>query len=247
MNVLKQSAVVGEPGDFRPLVLDQANRLYLCRYWKYEQQVAKLLKQLAASDLQDFDATALREGLSRLFPPQEPDELDWQRLAAVTAVLRRFSLITGGPGTGKTSTVLRILALLLSQPGHERLRIALAAPTGKAAARLKEAVKQSKETLAIAPEVLARIPEEAFTLHRLLGFIPASGAFRHNRANPLPFEMIVVDEASMVDLPLMAKLLDAVSPEARLLLLGDRDQLASVEPGSGFWRHLQCGRSGRLV
>ena len=234
VTLLKQSAVVGTPGDFRPLVLDHANRLYLCRYWKYEQQVAKLLKQLAASDLQDFDATALREGLSSLFPPQEPDELDWQRLAAVTAVLRRFSVITGGPGTGKTSTVLRILALLLSQPGHERLRIALAAPTGKAAARLKEAVKQSKETLAIAPEVLVRIPEEAFTLHRLLGFIPASGAFRHNGANPLPFEMIVVDEASMVDLPLMAKLLDAVSPEARLLLLGDRDQLASVEPGAVF-------------
>ena len=234
VSLLKQSAVVGTPGDFRPLVLDHANRLYLCRYWKYEQQVAKLLRQLAASDVQDFDATTLRKGLSSLFPPQEPDELDWQRLAAVTAVLRRFSLITGGPGTGKTSTVLRMLALLLSQPGHERLRIALAAPTGKAAARLKEAVKQSKETLAIAPEVLMRIPEEAFTLHRLLGFIPASGAFRYNGANPLPFEMIVVDEASMVDLPLMAKLLDAVSPEARLLLLGDRDQLASVEPGAVF-------------
>jgi len=124
--------------------------------------------------------------------------------------------------------------LLLSQPGQEQLRIGLAAPTGKAAARLKEALKQSKETLAVSPEVLTRIPEEAFTLHRLLGFIPASGAFRHNRANPLPFEMIVVDEASMVDLPLMAKLLDAVSPEARLLLLGDRDQLASVEPGAVF-------------
>jgi exodeoxyribonuclease V alpha subunit len=234
MNALTRSTVVGGPGDFRPLVLDQANRLYLCRYWKYEQQVAKLLKALAASDMLAFDATALSKGLSGLFPPQYPDELDWQRLAAVTAVLRKFSLITGGPGTGKTSTVLRILALLLSQPGHEQLRIGLAAPTGKAAARLKEALKQSKETLAVSPEVLARIPEEAFTLHRLLGFIPASGAFRHNRANPLPFEMIVVDEASMVDLPLMAKLLDAVSPEARLLLLGDRDQLASVEPGAVF-------------
>jgi exodeoxyribonuclease V alpha subunit len=234
MNVLTRSVVVGGPGDFRPLVLDQANRLYLCRYWKYEQQVAKLLKQLAASDLRAFDATALREGLSRLFPPRDPDELDWQRLAAVTAVLRRFSLITGGPGTGKTSTVLRILALLLSQPGHERLRIALAAPTGKAAARLKEAVKHSKDTLEVSPEVLARIPEEAFTLHRLLGFVPGSRVFRHNRKNPLPFEMIVVDEASMVDLPLMAKLLDAVPPGARLLLLGDREQLASVEPGAVF-------------
>ena len=234
MSVLKQFGVVGEPGDFRPLVLDESNRLYLYRYWKYEQQVAELLKGLAASDLRDFDLAAVREGLSRLFPPQSPGELDWQRQAAVTAILRRVSLVTGGPGTGKTSTVLKILALLLSQPGHERRRIALAAPTGKAAARLKEAVKESKNTLKVGPEILARIPEEAFTLHRLLGFVPGSSVFRHNHGNPLPFEMIVVDEASMVDLPLMAKLLDAVPPEARLLLLGDRDQLASVEPGAVF-------------
>jgi exodeoxyribonuclease V alpha subunit len=234
VNALKQSTVVGEPGDFRPLVLDHADRLYLYRYWRYEQHVAELLKIFAASDLRDFDAAILRDGLSRLFSPQGSDGFDWQRLAAVTAILRRFSLVTGGPGTGKTSTVLRILALLLAQPGHERLRIALAAPTGKAAARLKEAVKQSKDTLEVSPEVLARIPEEAFTLHRLLGFMPGSRRFRHDQANPLPFEMIVVDEASMVDLPLMAKLLDAVPPDARLLLLGDRDQLASVEPGAVF-------------
>ena len=149
-------------------------------------------------------------------------------------ILRRFSLVTGGPGTGKTSTVLRILALLLAQPGLEGMRIALAAPTGKAAARLKEAVQQSKETLDVTAEVLARIPEEASTLHRLMGFMPGSRTFRHNRGNPLPFEMIVVDEASMVDLPLMAKLLDALPGDARLLLLGDRDQLASVEPGAVF-------------
>jgi len=234
ISVLKQFGVVGEPGDCRPLVLDEANRLYLYRYWKYEQQVAGFLKELVASELRDFDPTAVTEGLSRLFRPQYPGELDWQKLAAVTAILRRVSLVTGGPGTGKTSTVLKILALLLSQPGHERRRIALAAPTGKAAARLKEAVKESKNTLRVGPEILARIPEEAFTLHRLLGFVPGSRVFRHNRKNPLPFEMIVVDEASMVDLPLMAKLLDAVPPGARLLLLGDRDQLASVEPGAVF-------------
>jgi exodeoxyribonuclease V alpha subunit len=234
VNALRESSVAGEPGDFRPLVLDQAGRLYLYRYWKYEQRAAQLLKRFAASDLCDVNAALLTHGLSRLFPPQETDDIDWQRLAALTAVLRRFSLVTGGPGTGKTSTVLRILALLLAQPGHERLRIALAAPTGKAAARLKEAVKQSKEMLEASADVLARIPEEAFTLHRLLGFMPGSRVFRHNRTNPLPFEMIVVDEASMVDLPLMAKLLEAVPPEARLLLLGDRDQLASVEPGAVF-------------
>ena len=234
VSVLKQSKVVGEPGDFRPLVLDQASRLYLYRYWKYERQVADALRELANSDLFDFDPTLVEKGLSTLFPPQGGEGLDWQRLAALTMILRRFSLVTGGPGTGKTSTVLRILALLLAQPGLEGMRIALAAPTGKAAARLKEAVQQSKETLDVTAEVLARIPEEASTLHRLMGFMPGSRTFRHNRGNPLPFEMIVVDEASMVDLPLMAKLLDALPGDARLLLLGDRDQLASVEPGAVF-------------
>jgi exodeoxyribonuclease V alpha subunit len=234
VNVLKQSTVVGEPGDFRPLVLDYEARLYLYRYWKYEQRVADLLKMLAASDLDEVDAVVLKAGLSSLFPSKGAEELDWQRVAAITAVLRRFSLVTGGPGTGKTSTVLRILGLLLAQPGHKRLRIALAAPTGKAAARLKEAVRQSKDTLEVSPDLAARIPEEAFTLHRLLGFMPGSRLFRYNRENPLPFEMIVVDEASMVDLPLMAKLLEAVPLGARLLLLGDRDQLASVEPGAVF-------------
>ena len=234
LKALKQSTVVGEPGEFRPLVLDQTNRLYLYRYWNYEQRVAELLAAFASTDLLDCDADLLEGGLSRLFPPGSSEELDWQRLAAVTAVLRRFSLITGGPGTGKTSTVLRILALLLAQSGPRRLRIALSAPTGKAAARLKEAVKQSKATLELSAEALVRIPEDAFTLHRLLGFMPGSNLFRHNRTNPLPFEMIVVDEASMVDLPLMAKLLDAISPDTRLLFLGDRDQLASVEPGAVF-------------
>ena len=234
LKALKQSTIVGEPGEFRPLVLDYSNRLYLYRYWKYEQRVAEFLAAFASTDLLDCDADLLEEGLSRLFPPGASEELDWQRLAAVTAMLRRFSLITGGPGTGKTSTVLRILALLVAQSGPKRLRIALSAPTGKAAARLKEAVKQSKATLDLGAEGLARIPEDAFTLHRLLGFMPGSNAFRHNRTNPLPFEMIVVDEASMVDLSLMAKLLDAISPDARLLFLGDRDQLASVEPGAVF-------------
>ena len=234
VSVLKESKVVGAPGEYRPLVLDPAGRLYLYRYWQYERRLAELLKRFAAADLCSFDPVVLNKSLPSLFPQQESGEPDCQRLAAVTAILRKLSLVTGGPGTGKTSTVLRILALLIEQPRHQRTRIALAAPTGKAAARLKEVVKQSKDTLLVNQEVLARIPEQAFTLHRLLGYQPGSRRFRHDSTNPLPFEMIVVDEASMVDLPLMAGLVDAVSPDARLLLLGDRDQLASVEPGAVF-------------
>jgi len=234
VNELRRSATVGEPGDHRPLVLDRAGRLYLYRYWHYEQRIASALKKLASAALLDVDIATLRQGLSKWFPQEVSDEPNWQSWAAVTAALRSFSVVTGGPGTGKTSTVLRILALLLAQRGHERMRIALTAPTGKAAARLREAIRQSKGSLEAGSDVLARIPEEASTLHRLLGLKPSSRRFRFGRANPLPFEIVVVDEASMVDLPLMAKLLDALSPGTRLLLLGDRDQLASVEPGAAF-------------
>ncbi|MCI0418763.1 MAG: exodeoxyribonuclease V subunit alpha, partial [Acidobacteria bacterium] len=234
VRALKQSCVVGAPGDFRPLILDQAGRLYLHRYWQYEKQLADFLKARAGLDLANVDVALLKAGLARLFPLQSGGEPNLQRQAAVTAVLRNFSVITGGPGTGKTSTVVRILALLLEQPAEGRSRIALAAPTGKAAARLKEAVKQAKAALNAPPEVLDRIPEEAFTLHRLLGALSNSTRFRHNRDNLLSYDVIVVDEASMIDLPLMAKLVDAIPSEAHLLLLGDRDQLASVEPGSVF-------------
>ena len=145
---------------------------------------------------------------------------DLQEVAAKKAVTSDFTVITGGPGTGKTWTVMRILALLLEQPGGEKLRIALAAPTGKAAARLTESVRAVSETFA------------ATTIHRLLGYLPGSPYFRHDAENPLSFDVVIVDEASMVDLALMAKLVAAVPPEARLILLGDRDQLASVEAGS---------------
>ena len=220
-SVLRASKVVGAPGEFAPLVLD-SGRLYLRRYWDYEQQLARALRERAAAKPPQIDKRRLDARLKKLFPAPKKGETDWQQVAALNAVARNFSVITGGPGTGKTRTVLAILALLLKQPGGENLRIALAAPTGKAAARLTESLRAAPEEL----------PQEAATIHRLLGNIPDSPYFRHSAARPLPADVVIIDEASMVDLALMAKLVDAVPLTSRLILLGDRDQLASVEAGN---------------
>jgi exodeoxyribonuclease V alpha subunit len=156
-----------------------------------------------------------------------------QRLAAQTAIKQNLTVITGGPGTGKTRTVVVLLALLVEQfAASGRLpRIALAAPTGKAGARLKEAIRTTAEELKLPEAIRTALPDEATTLHRLLGTLPDSPYFRHDASRPLPVDVVIVDEASMVDLALMAKLFDAVPPAARLILLGDKDQLASVEAG----------------
>lgn len=223
--------VVGRPGEFRPLVLDDADRLYLYRYWNYERDLAEVILHKAASTIDGIDETVIADGLRRLFPGSG-GETDWQKVAALAAVRKRFTVISGGPGTGKTSTVVKILALLLEQAGETPLRFALAAPTGKAAARLKESIRLMKEKLDCGDDVKARIPDEVTTIHRLLGAVGNSIRFRHSRENPLPHDAVIVDEASMVSLPLMAKLATALKPEARLILLGDRDQLASVEAGA---------------
>ena len=230
---LGHSPLVGCPGEFKPLILESGRRLYLARYWNYEQSLARRLKSLAARPVDGIDLDRLRSDLDVLFSHNhiQPDR---QKLAAAVAVLRRFSIISGGPGTGKTSTVVRILVALQSQAGGQPLRIALCAPTGKAAARLKEAIRLQKDTLDIAPALRDSIPEETGTLHRLLGTLPDSIHFRHHRDNPLPLDVLVVDEASMIDLALMAKLVDALPIWTRLILLGDKDQLAAVEPGSIF-------------
>lgn len=226
-DTLSRTGIVGTPGTYHPLILDPQGRLYLYRYWLYEHNLAQCLLAMLATPPTVKHAT-LRDGLSRLFPPSQENP-DWQRMAAAVAILKRFSIISGGPGTGKTTTVLRILALLLEQ-GVTRL--ALAAPTGKAAARLKETIRQRKPDIPVAAAIREQIPEEALTLHRLLGYQPERTTFRHHREHPLPYDVVVVDEASMIDLAMMAKLVDAVAPNARLILLGDRDQLASVEAGS---------------
>jgi len=228
---LKASPVVGRPGDFTPLILDGKDRLYLHRYWKYESDLAAFVSRLSRDcPTTAVDATSLRQGLSDLFPNSDPSEMDWQKAAAFAAVRRRFCIISGGPGTGKTRTVVILLALLLDQ--QPAMRIALAAPTGKAAARLQESVKSTQAGLNCSAAVKDQLPHEASTIHRLLGAVPGSAYFRHNADNPLPFDAVVVDEASMVDLALMAKLVEAIPPTGRLILLGDKDQLASVEAGA---------------
>jgi exodeoxyribonuclease V alpha subunit len=229
VRALRASPVVGAPGEFKPLVLDGSGRLYLYRYWAYEQALSSYLLERAREPLAPLEGERLREGLASLFPAPPTD---WQRVAALLALLRPLTVISGGPGTGKTSTVVKILALLSEQSRGGKPRIALGAPTGKAAARLKDSVRTAKSALASSPERLEAIPEDVSTLHRLLGARPGSSRFRHDAGNPLPLDVLVVDEASMVDLPLMAKLVTALPRRARLILLGDRDQLASVEAGA---------------
>lgn len=230
-SALEASPVVAKPGDFRPLVFD-GSRIYLYRYWDYERRLADNLKERMGDNKAKINEALLRDGLKRLFPGDGEAETDWQKVAAFTSVMKRFCVVSGGPGTGKTTTVARILALLKEQAGAERLRIALAAPTGKAAARLQETIKNAQEKLDCHEEVKTAISENASTIHRLLGSIPDSPYFRHHAKNPLAVDVVVIDESSMVDLALLSKLIQAVPPEGRLILLGDKDQLASVEAGA---------------
>ena len=242
---LRESRLVGEPGEYKPLILDRHGRLYLYRYWQYEHDLAEAVNQMAA-ERPVFDEARLRDGLARFFGTVAADGVDWQRAAAAMAVRNRFSVISGGPGTGKTTTVVKIMALLLEQPGGEEQRIALAAPTGKAAARLKESIAGARQRLVEQSAVAALLPDDVATIHRLLGVVPRSSRFRHNSANRLPFEVVIVDEASMVPLPLMAKLVAALAPGARLILLGDRDQLSSVEAGAVLGDLCDTGRLHRF-
>ncbi len=229
---LSNTTVVGQPGEFKPLILENKNRLYLNRYWTYQENLANFIID-RVHKIQDISiSSAVKNLLDRLFPAKSDGEVDWQKISAITALLKNFCVITGGPGTGKTYTVAKILALLLEQSSYDNLRIQLAAPTGKAAVRLQDSIKQVKKNLNFPDEIRDMIPEEAATIHRILGTIPYSPYFRHNKDNPLEVDVIVVDEASMVDLALMEKLTSALPSEAKLILLGDNNQLASVEAGA---------------
>ncbi len=286
--LLRDSAVVGVAA---PLQFDeQLNKLYLQRYWSYENDVAGRLT-LAAADSWQPDLTQSLNNLfardygfifSALLQVRETDFssldfikkyldlekparidwlaveqvlqtaqnandlqaldslvpdaycLNWQKVSVAVAATRHFSVISGGPGTGKTTTVTKLLALLIEQGllVDRELDIKLVAPTGKAAARLTESIADAKGKLALVPKVADLIPEQAGTIHRLLGVVPNRQVFRHNPDNLLHLDVLVIDEASMVDLTLMAKLLAALPADARLILLGDKDQLSSVEAGS---------------
>ena len=231
-HALLSKPVVGTPGEFRPLVLDGNGRLYLYRYWKYEQDLAGVILKKAKMTCDGIDKKILSKGLDRLFPSVAVEDPDWQKVAVLASLRKKFSIISGGPGTGKTSTVIKILALLLEQKKAETVRIALAAPTGKSAMRLKESIGLMKETLDCADSIKEHIPQDVSTIHRLLGSIRGSVRFRYSDKNSLPYDAVIIDEASMVALPLMAKLAAALKQDARLILIGDRDQLASVEAGA---------------
>lgn len=241
------------PGD-TPLVR-VGKRLYLRRYWQYEREVrAGIDQRLRQGEVlrAGLPAAPLRQALDALFPPRPGAPADWQKLACALVAGNAFGIVTGGPGTGKTTTVVKLLALLQSLAlgeGGRPLRIRLAAPTGKAAARLNESIAgavQRLDLVGLASGEAAReaIPTEVTTLHRLLGSRPDSRQFRHHAGNPLALELLVVDEASMVDLEMMAALLAALPPRARLILLGDKDQLASVEAGAVLGELCSRAREG---
>ncbi|WP_148716005.1 exodeoxyribonuclease V subunit alpha [Chitinolyticbacter meiyuanensis] len=228
---LAASTLVDIRGDGNTPLILQAGRLYLRRYWQYEHDVAQALRQRLAANLLPPDGLA--ERLAALFPQREAGP-DWQMLACALAARGAFTLITGGPGTGKTTTVVRLLALLqgAAVEAGAALRIRLAAPTGKAAARLSGSIAAQVSALEVMETVRAAIPTEVGTVHRLLGSRPDTRHFRHHAGNPLPLDVLIVDEASMIDLETMASLLAALPAHARLVLLGDKDQLASVEAGA---------------
>lgn len=239
LDKLRASPLVAAPdsSEPRPLVL-AGTRLYLWRYFRHQRRLWELLER-RAFERTGTDPESLRGGLGRLFAPAPGGASptpDLQKVAAFLALDRRLAVISGGPGTGKTSTVVKILALVIDQAiarGGPPPSIALVAPTGKAAARMSEAIRRAKGTLEVGEGVRAAIPDEAMTIHRCLGTIPGSATkFRHGPDTPLATDVVVVDEASMVGLALMRRLLEAVLPSARLILLGDKDQLASVEPGA---------------
>ncbi|QIW15489.1 exodeoxyribonuclease V subunit alpha [Pasteurellaceae bacterium RH1A] len=216
-------------------ILFQGDLIYFYRYWQAENSVANYLKQ-AAQKTDNLANPALNKAILDQIFTEAADEIDWQKIAVATALKQHFCLISGGPGTGKTRTVARLLAALQLRQhsqGLPLLNIALAAPTGKAAARLKESIQANLAELHQLPlEVQNALPVQASTLHRLLGIRPLSDEPKHHANNPLLFDLLVVDEASMIDLSLMEKLMAALKPSTRLVMLGDKDQLASVEAGA---------------
>ncbi len=219
---LLASNIAGDPGASTPLILE-ADRLYLNRYWHYEVRVASGILDLLKNGPAPVDAARI----DALLAPIDTIDDD-QKNAVRTAVRHRFSVISGGPGSGKTSTVIRILALLLElDPDY---RIALAAPTGRAAARMLDSIRERADRSGLDADLRRALPAEASTIHRLLGY--RRNGFVYGSGHPLPFDCVVIDEASMVDLRLMYHLLCALPRHGRLILLGDRDQLASVAAGN---------------
>ena len=220
-----------------PLILSKADKLYFHRYWHYEQNLIESILNRVQSTT---DPSAKELSYS--------SELGADQQQAVKLATRStLTLISGGPGTGKTTTVLYILASLIEENKKDPIKIALAAPTGKAAQRIQESLISGLSKLAISNTAKEQITPDTSTLHRLLGFQRNSAQFQHNQENPLPYDVVVVDEASMLDLLLFTKLLSALKPETRLILLGDSHQLASVEAGSIFGDLIEASRSNQSL
>jgi len=226
--------------DKQPLVYEH-KRLYLRRYWQFEHQLSIIIKAFIAGEndtIEPFKQADSRQVIKQLFPLNNNASfgtIDWQKLAVANALLHPFSIITGGPGTGKTFTVTKVLAAL-QMLSNNRLKIAMLAPTGKAAQRLNESIQKAKTILSkhslVPMDTLDSIPDAASTIHRLLGVLPGSHDFRYNSEQQLVFDVILVDEISMIDLPLMTRLMRAISSNCRIIMLGDADQLPSVAAGS---------------
>ncbi|MBV7404160.1 exodeoxyribonuclease V subunit alpha [Enterobacter sp. ENT03] len=225
--LLLASPAVSAGDEPTPMVLT-GERLYLNRMWCNELTVARFFTE--ANQPLPVNEEDIKRSLDALFPAT--DGINWQKIAAAVALTRRISVISGGPGTGKTTTVAKLLAALVQTANGEKCRIRLAAPTGKAAARLTESLGAALRQLPLSEEQKTRLPDEASTLHRLLGAQPGSQRLRYHAGNPLHLDVLVVDEASMIDLPMMSRLIDALPPHGRVIFLGDRDQLASVEAGA---------------
>ncbi|RJR17264.1 MAG: exodeoxyribonuclease V subunit alpha [Desulfobacteraceae bacterium] len=237
-DTLIKSQVVGRPGDFKPLILDETGRLYLYRYWDYERKLVEGIVDRAVKG-EDKPSALLGRRLNNSFPGGEKGETDLQKVATFVALTRKFCVISGGPGTGKTHTMAGLLPMAVELFGGKGFRIALAAPTGKAAARMQKSMADLMGHYAargssaeFSEAVISAIPKQASTIHRLLGAAPGSPYFLYNSANKLSIDMLIIDEASMVDLALMSKLIQALPSHARFVLLGDRNQLASVEAGA---------------
>lgn len=223
-----------DPEIKQPFILYN-HKLYLQRYFHYETVILERIKTFIKNEKEFYKSRAEflsdnKNLIKSLFPARDNTTVDWQLLAALSAVLNNFTIITGGPGTGKTTTVAKILAILFSS--QSSLRVALAAPTGKAAARMAATLKANIEVDENVKELFKTL--EPSTIHRLLEYKSNSTGFKHNKDNPLPFDVVIIDESSMIDITLFAKLFDAIGPDTRLILLGDKDQLASVEAGSLF-------------
>ncbi|RTZ67161.1 MAG: exodeoxyribonuclease V subunit alpha [Aquificaceae bacterium] len=238
-SVLLQTKVVGDASALKPVIFDNGY-LYLYRYWLYQQQLAQQINERLQLCNEAIDKNTWKQRLDYYFSQDNDSEaINWQQIAAALALKTRLLIISGGPGTGKTTTITRILALLIeqnTQAEQPALRFSLAAPTGKAAMRMSEAIRDSiaREGDKLSKEIISQLPQDASTIHRLLGYIPNSTHFHFNKNNTLATDVVIIDEASMIDLALMSKLFAAIPATASVILLGDKDQLSSVETGSVF-------------